>query len=164
VAAMSLKMTMPGILRRFGYRRVLISNTMILGLLIVLFATIGVGTPVWLIVVQAFVFGFFTSLQYTSMNTLAYADVTEEQTSSASTIASTAQQMSISFGVATASLATAFFIPDRFHTSAPEMIRGIHQAFLVLGGLTGLSAIVFRELKNDDGDIVSQHKVLQPVG
>jgi hypothetical protein len=72
--------------------------------------------------------------------------------------------MSISFGVATASLATAFFIPDRFHTSAPEMIRGIHQAFLVLGGLTGLSAIVFRELKKDDGDIVSQHKVLQPVG
>jgi len=101
---------------------------------------------------------------YTSMNTLAYADVTEEQTSSASTIASTMQQMSISFGVATASLATAFFIPDRFHSSAPEMIHGIHQAFLVLGGLTVLSAIVFRELKNDDGDTVSQHKVVQHVG
>ena len=164
VAAMSLKMTMPGILRRFGYRRVLIFNTMILGLLIALFATIGVGTPLWLIVVQAFVFGFFTSLQYTSMNTLAYADVTEEQTSSASTIASTMQQMSISFGVATASLATAFFIPDRFHSSAPEMIHGIHQAFLVLGGLTVLSAIVFRELKNDDGDIVSQHNVVHHAG
>jgi len=164
VAAMSLKMTMLGILRRFGYRRVLISNTLFLGLLLVLFATIGVGTPVWLIVAQAFVFGFFTSLQYTSMNTLAYADVTEEQTSSASTIASTMQQMSISFGVATASLATAFFIPDRFHSSAPEMIHGIHQAFLVLGGLTVLSAIVFRELKDDDGDVVSQHKVVQHAG
>ena len=164
VAAMSLKMTMPGILRRFGYRRVLISNTLILGLLIVLFATIGVGTPVWLIVVQAFVFGFFTSLQYTSMNTLAYADVTEEQTSSASTIASTMQQMSISFGVATASLATAFFIPNRFHSSASEMIHGIHPAFLVLGGSTVLSAIVFRELKDDDGDVVSQHKVVQHAG
>src|SRR6202035_5266078 len=78
VAAMSLKMTMPGILRRFGYRSVLISNTVILGLLIVLFATIGAGTPMWLIVAQVFVFGFFTSLQYTSMNTLAYADVTDE--------------------------------------------------------------------------------------
>jgi hypothetical protein len=42
------------------------------------------------------------------------------------------------------------------------MIHGIHQAFLVLGGLTVLSAIVFRELKNEDGDTVSQHKVLQP--
>src|SRR6202041_1783512 len=157
IAAMSLKMTMPGILRRFGYRSVLISNTIILGLLIALFATIGVGTPIWLIVAQAFVFGFFTSLQYTSMNTLVYADVTEEQTSSASTIASTMQQMSISFGVATASLATAIFVPDRFHTSAPEMIHGIHKAFLVLGGLTVLSATIFYELKNDDGDSVSRH-------
>jgi MFS family permease len=164
VAAMSLKMTMPRILKRFGYRFVLISNTMILGLLIVLFATIGVGTPVWLIVAQVFVFGFFTSLQYTSMNTLVFADVTEEQASSASTIASTMQQMSISFGVATASLATAFFIPDRFHTSALEMIHGIHRAFLVLGGLTVLSAIVFRELKKEDGDTVSLHKVPQHVG
>lgn len=159
VAAMSLKMTMPGILRRLGYRRVLISNTVILGLLIGLFATIGERTPVWLIVVQAFVFGFFTSLQYTSMNTLAYADVTEEQASGASTIASTMQQMSISFGVATASLVTAFFIPDRFASTAPEMIHGIHGAFLVLGALTVLSAMVFHELKDGDGGAVSQHHV-----
>jgi EmrB/QacA subfamily drug resistance transporter len=164
LAAMSLKLTMPRILRYLGYRRVLISNTVILGLLIILFATIGVGTPVWLIVLQAFAFGFFTSLQYTSMNTLVYADVAAEQASSASTIASTMQQMAISFGVATASLATAFFIPDRFHTSAPEMIHGIHQAFFVLGGWTILSALVFRELKNDDGETVSLHKVLQHVG
>ena len=79
--------------------------------------------------VQTFCYGFFTSLQYTSMNTLVYADVTEEETSSASTIASTMQQMSISFGVATASLATAFFIPDRFVRIAREMIHGIHGRF-----------------------------------
>jgi EmrB/QacA subfamily drug resistance transporter len=160
IAAMSLKMTMPHILTRFGYRAVLISNTVILGLLIVFFATIGVGTPIWLIVAQTFCFGFFSSLQYTSMNTLVYADVTEEQTSSASSIASTMQQMSISFGVATASLATAFFIPDRYHSNAADMIRGIHQAFFVLGGLTVLSTVVFRELKSADGENVSQHKIL----
>jgi EmrB/QacA subfamily drug resistance transporter len=164
IAAMSLKVAMPGILRYFGYRRVLISNTMILGFLIALFATIGVATPVWLVVAQAFVFGFFTSLQYTSMNTLVYADVTEEQASSASTIASTMQQMAISFGIATASLATACFIPDRFHTTAPEMIQGIHKAFLGLGGLTVLSSLVFRELRNDDGNTVSLHKAIQHVG
>jgi len=161
IAAMSLKPAMPAILARFGYRAVLVSNTAILGLLIALFATIGVGTPVWLMVALAFCFGFFSSLQYTSMNTLVYADVTEEQASSASSIASTMQQMSISFGVATASLATAFFIPDRFHSNAPQMIRGIHQAFFVLGGLTVLSTIVFRKLKSTDGDSVSRHKVLQ---
>jgi len=164
VSAMSLKMAMPKILKYFGYRRVLISNTVILGLLIILFATIGVGTPAWLIVVQVFVYGFFTSLQYTSMNTLVYADVSEEQASSASTIASTTQQMAISFGVATASLATAFFVPSHFHISAPEMIHGIHKAFLALGGWTVLSAFIFRELKGDDGETVSQHKVAPQVG
>jgi len=44
------------------------------------------------------------------------------------------------------------------------MIHGIHQAFLVLGGWTILSAIVFRELKTDDGNIVSLHKALPHVG
>ncbi len=161
IAAISLKLTMPKILARVGYRGVLISNTIILGLLIFLFATIGVGTPPWLIVLQAFCFGFFTSLQYTSMNTLVYADVSAGQTSNASTIASTMQQMSISFGVATASLVVALFIPDRFHSSAGEMIHGIHRAFLVLGGMTIVSTVIFRELKSGDGDSVSQHHAVQ---
>jgi EmrB/QacA subfamily drug resistance transporter len=160
IGALVMKLTMPSILARFGYRSVLISNTAILGLLILLFATIGAATPVWLIAIQAFCFGFFTSLQYTSMNTLVYADVNPGQVSGASSIASTMQQMSISFGVATASLATAFFIPDRFQSSAPQMIHGVHQAFLVLGALTILSTVIFRELKRGDGDDVSQHEAL----
>jgi EmrB/QacA subfamily drug resistance transporter len=161
IAAMSLKMTMPRILARFGYRGVLISNTLILGLLIVLFATIGAGTPVWLVIAITFCYGFFSSLQYTSMNTLVYADVGEEQASSASTIASTMQQMSISFGIATASLVTALFIPDRLHSTSTEMIHGIHYGFFVLGGVTVLSTIVFSELKSMDGNTTSQHRVLE---
>ncbi len=129
IAAMSLKMTMPGILARFGYRGVLISNTVILGLLIWLFATIGVGTPVWLIVAHGVLLRVFQLAAVYGMNTLVYADVTGEQASGASSIASTMQQMSMSFGVAIASLFTALFIPDRFHSSAPEMIHGIHDAF-----------------------------------
>jgi EmrB/QacA subfamily drug resistance transporter len=163
-AAMSLKMTMPAILRRFGYRRVLISNTMMIGVFIVLFATIDASTPVWLIAAQVFVYGFFTSLQYTSMNTLTFADIGDEQASSASTIASTIQQMSISFGVATASLATAFFIPDRFQTNKSEMMHGIHHAFLCLGGLTMLSSVIFHELKREDGDSVSRHQPVEHGG
>jgi EmrB/QacA subfamily drug resistance transporter len=162
LAAMSLKLTMPLILTRFGYRAVLLSNTIFLGGIIMLFATIGVHTPAWLIVVQAFAFGFFSSLQYTSMNTLVYSDVTAADTSMASSLASTMQQMSISFGVAVASLATGLFVPDRHDTNAPEMIHGIHEAFLCLGALTIVSALVFRELRPNDGDNVSQHKVESP--
>ena len=163
MAAMSLKLTMPKILARFGYRAVLVSNTLIIGLMIILFATIGARTPVWLIVLQVFVYGFFTSLQYTSMNTLVYADIDEEKASSASTIASTTQQMSISFGVAAASLVTAFFIPHQSQSAEGEMIHGIHHAFIALGVWTMASSIVFHELKPEDGDSVSRHKPLQHV-
>jgi len=160
IAAMSLKPAMPRILARFGYRAVLVSNTLLMGLQTLLFATIGKGTPVWLIVIEVFFFGFYTSLQYTSMNTLVYADLTEEQESSASSIASTAQQMAISFGVASASLVTVFFLPDRHSSNPAQFIHGIHRAFFVLGGMTLLSTIVFYQLKKGDGETVSEGKGL----
>ena len=94
------------------------------------------------------------------MNTLVYADIDERQTSNASSIASTMQQLSISFGVAAAGLTTAFFIPDRLRLNPMAMIRGLHEAFLVLGGFTILSTIVFCRLKGDDGANVSHHKDL----
>jgi len=162
VAAMSLKLTMPRILARFGYRAVLVSNTLIIGLWITLFATFGKSTPIWLIVAIMFCYGFFTSLQYTSMNTLVYAETTEEQASSASTIASTMQQMSMSFGVASASLVTAFFIPDRSGSNPTQFINGIHHAFLIFGAMTVVSTIVFRKLKRDDGQAVSLQKEVHP--
>jgi EmrB/QacA subfamily drug resistance transporter len=160
LAAMSTKILLQRILTGIGYRGVLISNTIVLGLLLLLFATIGLHTPAWLIVILAFIYGAFTSLQYTSMNTLVYADISEQQASNASSIASTMQQMSISFGVASAGLATAFFIPARSHANPVEMIHGIHEAFIVLGGFTILSTIIFVRLKSGDGANVSQHKVL----
>jgi MFS family permease len=158
MAAMSLKLILSKILKRFGYRRVLMANTLMLGALIMLFATIGVGTPVWLIVGMAFCYGFLSSLQYTSMNTLAFADIKEQQASGASTIASTVQQLAVSFGVATASLAAALFIPSNLSEHAPHMIQGVHSALLAMGGLTILSAVVFMHLRVADGAIMSQHK------
>jgi EmrB/QacA subfamily drug resistance transporter len=157
-AAMSLKLTMPHILRKFGYRAVLIANTLMLGVMIMLFATIGVTTPAWLIVAMAFSYGFLTSLQYTSMNTLAYADIGEHDTSPASTIASTVQQLAVSFGVATASLAAALFIPDRLRATPSQLIDGIHLALFALAALTIASTLVFVRLRAQDGDSVSRHK------
>jgi EmrB/QacA subfamily drug resistance transporter len=163
VAAMSMKTILPWLLRRVGYRRILVSNTLVLGVLLMVFATIGLRTPIWFIVLQAFLYGAFTSLQYSSMNTLVYADIADKDASSASSIASTMQQMSISFGVATAGLATAFFVGTS-RTNPAEMIQGIHKALVALGILTILSTIVFRSLRKGDGDDVSQHKILHPGG
>jgi hypothetical protein len=162
IAAMSMKLVMPRLLGRVGYRGVLIANTLLLGLLLLVFATIGPRTPIWLIVLQAFVYGAFTSLQYTSMNTLVYADITDKDTSAASSIASTMQQMSISFGVAAAGLATAVFVPS-LQADPAGMIRGIHKALVALGVLTIASTGVFLGLKSGDGDDVSQHNVPAPV-
>jgi EmrB/QacA subfamily drug resistance transporter len=160
IAAMSSKIITTRLLSVVGYRSILISNTLILGVLLFAFGTIGEHTPVWLIVLMALCYGAFTSLQYTSMNTLVFADIEEEQTSSASTIVSTFQQLSISFGVAAAGLTTALFVPDRFRSSPEDLIHGTHRAFLVLGIFTMLSTFVFSSLKSSDGANVSQHKAM----
>ena len=102
-------------------------------------------------------------LFFKSMEVIVYADTTDQETSSASSIASTMQQMSISFGVAAAGLATALFVPST-HSDPTEMIHGIHKALIALGILTILSTIVFRSLRSGDGDDVSLHKVLHPGG
>jgi MFS family permease len=158
IGAMCTKAFTTRLLTRLGYRGVLVGNTLMIGALLLLFATIGRGTPVWAIVVLAFCYGAFTSLQYTSMNTLVYADIADADTSSASSIASTVQQMSISFGVAAAGLTTALFIPGGLRDNPPAMIHGIHEAFISLGGFTILSALMFSRLRREDGQLVSQHK------
>ena len=165
IGAISMKSFVQSwVLTRYGYRRVLLWNTALIGIFIMLFAAIGPHTPVWQIVLQVLCFGFCSSLQYTSMNTLAYAEIPDNQASMASTIASTAQQLSMSFGVATASLVTAFFVPDRFRAGAAQMVKGLHEGFIVLGALTMLAALIFRTLRDNDGANVSQHKAGVPTG
>ena len=160
MAAMGLKVIVPTILARLGYRNVLVGNTLILGVLIMLFATIDVGTPAWRIALQAFILGFFTSTQYTSMNTLVYADVNARQTSAASTIASTGQQMSISFGVASASLIAALFVPVSLRSEPAALIHGVHQAFIILGLMTMASCVIFMTLKKNDGGAISGRRLV----
>jgi hypothetical protein len=107
---------------------------------------------------MAFTYGFLTSLQYTSMNTLAYADVGEHEAAGASTIASTVQQLAVSFGIATASLAAALFIPNHLRASAPQLMHGIHLALFALAALTISSTVVFTRLRARDGAAVSRHQ------
>ena len=151
LASMSTKFLLPRVLERFGYRNVLICNTLALGCMLMLFGTIHRGTPIWVIVVQALVYGVLTSLQFTSMNTLVYADVPRDQSSGASTIASTLQQLSVSFGVAAAGLTTIFFLPTETTAAPSLMIDGLHKAFFVLGGFTLVSTLIFSRLKRNDG-------------
>ena len=147
---------MPAILARLGYRNVLVGNTIVVGLMIMSFATVGADTAIWLIVVQAFVLGFFTSMQYTSMNTLVYADVTGPQTGGASTIAATGQQLAISFGVAGAALIAAIFVPPEMRSHPDAILR--RAASLPGAGPTDRPVIGrLPGAQSDDGEDMSRH-------
>jgi EmrB/QacA subfamily drug resistance transporter len=158
LAAMTLKSFMPKILSRFGFRRVLLVNTVAIGLVIVLFMTIDVGIPVSLIVLMAFVLGFVSSMQYTSMNTLVFADLSDADASAGSSISSTVQQMSMSFGVAVASLLAALFLGGEHRPGPQAMISGIHWTFLTLGLMTIATSFIFAQLRPGDGSSMSQYK------
>jgi len=155
-AAMGMKLVSSPVLRRFGYRKVLIVNTLLIGITICMFAGIISTTPIVLIVFLGLAQGFFNSLQFSSMNSMAYADIRDEDSSMASTIASSLQQMSMSFGLACGSLVTAWYLGDLPQSDQVAVTNALHHAFLTLGGLTMISSLSFWTLRNEDGESVSK--------
>lgn len=157
LAAIGMKVISRPLLARFGHRQVLIVNTVLLGVTITVFTQVGPGTSIWMIMPLSFMQGFFSSLQFTSMNTLIFADVEDKDASKASSIASTGQQMSASFGVAFASMLTAWFLGGLDQTNPAQTVPALHHAFLTMGVLTMISSATFWGLKSSDGDNVSRH-------
>ncbi len=155
-AAMGMKLISAWVLRRYGYRQVLIVNTVMIGLTISLFAQVNENTPIALIVLLGLVQGFFNSLQFSSMNSMAYADIETSDSSMASTIASSLQQLSMSFGLACGSLVAAWYLGDLPQTDRVAVTHALHHAFLTLGGLTILSSLSFWTLRSEDGESVSR--------
>jgi EmrB/QacA subfamily drug resistance transporter len=157
-AAMGMKLIAPRVLARFGYRQVLVVNTVCIGLTIALFALVGPNTPWYGIAGIGLLQGFFNSLQFSSMNTLAYADVEQKDSSMASTISSSVQQLSMSFGLASGSLVTAWFLGRVPQTDQVMVTSALHHAFLTLAVTTMLSSIVFWRLRRNDGESISRGK------
>jgi Na+/melibiose symporter-like transporter len=155
-AAMGMKLIAPAILARHGYRNVLIVNTLMIGVTISLYALVVPATPLASIVLLGLSQGLFNSLQFTAMNSMAYADIDTADTSMASTIASSSQQLSMSFGLACGSLVTAWFLGDLPQSNRDAVGSALHHAFLTLGVLTMLSSLPFWTLRGEDGESVSR--------
>ncbi len=135
------------IISRQGYRSVLILNTALAGILVMSFATITAATPLWLICIQVFVYGFVMSLQYTAMNTLGFVDLGPAQASMGSSMTSTVQNLSMSFGIAFASLLMAIFLHGNNPVAAGSAyIAAFHATVILLGAITLLSAAMFTRL------------------
>jgi Na+/melibiose symporter-like transporter len=155
-AAITMKFGTRQILRALGYRRVLIVNTLLIALGIGLFSCVGPGTPKGLIVLLALGLGVANSMQFSAMNTLAYADVEGPETSMASTLASSMQQLSMSFGLAVATLTAGWFLAGLPQNDHAQVTNALHKAFLMLAAITAASSLAFWWLRPHDGDAVSR--------
>jgi len=145
VAMLSTRFFVATIIRHLGYRRVLIANTALAGVMILLFATLDQATPIWRICAQVFVFGAIMSIQYSAVNTLGFVDIGPAQASMGSAMSSTAQNLSISFGVAFGSLLMAAFLPAGPAQGA-HYVAAFHATVIVLGLVTLASSLVFLRL------------------
>lgn len=155
-AAMVMKVLAPYLLARYGFRRVLMVNTLLIGVTIALFSQVTADTPLWLVVALGAAQGLFNSLQFSSMNSVAYADIEAAQSSMAATLASTLQQMSMSFGLAFGTWLTASYLGGDTPGQQAGITSALHATFLTLGALTLMSSLSFRALRPDDGEAVSR--------
>lgn len=138
------------VLRLLGYRNLLILNTLLVGISLCSFMYIDQSTSVYTIGLLTFIYGFLISLQYTGMNSLAYANISSENVSAATSIMSTIQQLAQSFGVAAAAIIISALAAQ---TSAKHVltIQLFHQTFFTMGVLTLFSVFIFMLLKKEDG-------------
>ncbi|MFI4918500.1 MAG: MFS transporter [Legionellales bacterium] len=135
------------ILRFFGYKKLLILNTILVSLSLWSFCSINAWSSIYGVGCLTFVYGFLIALQYTGMNSLAYASIADNDMSAATSIMSTIQQLAQSFGVAASAILISIFSNQHLLT-----VKIFHQTFIMLGLLTLLSGMVFLFLKRDDGE------------
>jgi EmrB/QacA subfamily drug resistance transporter len=151
--ALFMKLTATPIIRRMGFRSVLIHNGIISGFILMSYALFRPETS-HLIIVGAFLCGgFFRSLQFTALNALAYADVPSSLMSNASSLSSMAQQFFLSFGVALAALILHFSIAG--HPESALRAINFTPAFIINGVLSIAAVFFFLPLDHHAGAEVS---------
>ncbi|MGA7871866.1 MAG: MFS transporter [Candidatus Binatus sp.] len=151
--ALFMKVTATPIIRRFGFRSVLISNGVLSAFIMMSYALFRSTTSHYVIVLALLSGGFFRSLQFTALGSLAYADVPDSLMSNASTLASMAQQLFLSLGVAIGAMLLHLSLGARgaAHLSAHDFTP----AFVVMGVLALLSSLLFMPLEYHAGAEVS---------
>jgi EmrB/QacA subfamily drug resistance transporter len=134
------------VLVHYGYRRLLLGNTLIVAALLAMFALLGPATPVWAIGLLAFFYGAFAGMQYTAMNTLIYTDLDIRHASMASSMASTAQYLAMSFGIALATLLMQAMLDGHAHE---DYVVAFRWTVLILAAITAGASRVFSQLRHD---------------
>ena len=145
------------IVNKFGYRNTLIANTIILGLIICLFFFLESQSPIYYIIPLMILNGFFSSIQFTAMNTISLADLDEKTSSEGNSLLAVTQQLSLTFGISVAALILGFFRDMKGLTNGVE-VQAFRYSFLAMGVMTILSTYIFFKLKESDGASMSGKK------
>lgn len=154
IAAILAKKIVPILVIKFGYKRFLITNTIIVGFWIGSFALMSNVENYYLRMLQFFFFGAFNSMQFTAMNTLTMKDLGKKLSSQGNTIYSMIQMLSMSFSVAAAGSLLAAFMKNY------EKIEAFHMTFFCMGALTLTSAWIFAQLRRFEKTSPSEIKAL----
>lgn len=135
------------VLRRLGYRKTLVAITLFIGLMIAQFSLQSPSMEVWLLILPLFILGMAMSTQFTAMNTITLADLTDENASSGNSVLAVTQQLSISLGVAVSAAVLRFY--EGFDSA--NTVEQFHYTFVTMGAITLVSALTFMLLKPKDG-------------
>jgi EmrB/QacA subfamily drug resistance transporter len=149
-AAIVMKTCAPPILARFGFKRTLIVNAVIVAAAFMAYAVFQPGTPHWVLYAVLLVGGFFRSLQFTSLNGMAFADIDHPQMSRASTMSTMGQQLSQSMGIG---LAATFLHLSMVAQHARQLTAGIiGPAFIAVGVVSLISVLFYLPLPANAGE------------
>ncbi|WP_434777792.1 MFS transporter [Neisseria sp. Ec49-e6-T10] len=153
LASVTMKTMVTPILKKFGYRKTLMGNTIFAGIGIMLLAIPNQHTPVIVWVILLALIGAVNSLQFTSMNTIVLADLQTEQASSGNSLVAVNQQLAISFGIAVgAALVHLLSLSSWLTNDGQNLHTAFRVSFVLLGLSTILSSLIFAKLKDHDGD------------
>jgi EmrB/QacA subfamily drug resistance transporter len=149
VGSMFMKAAVATVLRRLGYRNVLIYNSLLSAAFLAACASFVPGMPFAAMVAILLSGGFFRSLQFTAVNTIAYAEIEPPLLSRATAIASVAQQLALSTGVAVGALVVEITLRLKHGTTMGAL--DFPPAFLAIGATTAAAALIFVHLPPDAG-------------
>ncbi|WP_144223046.1 MFS transporter [Mesorhizobium amorphae] len=155
VGSLLTRFMMPAMLKRYGFRRVLVTNTPIVAALVAGFALIQATTPVWIVLTYIFMFGVFRSVQWASTGNLAYADIEPEQLARFSALYYILWQLGVAIGVGIAAAVLSFLAGPGGHASVADF-----RILFVIEALITLCALfAYRRLTPQDGQNVSGNAV-----
>jgi EmrB/QacA subfamily drug resistance transporter len=155
---LGMKTVTTPVIRLFGFRRVLIGNGLLTTLSLFACAFLTPATPVAATIAILFFGGLCRSMQFTSLNTLGFADIPPEQMSAATTFASMIQQMTMGMGVAAGAIALRVAAIMHHGSSASPTIADFHFAFVLISIVALISVADFFKLDSDAGAVVSGHQ------